>query len=689
MSLTPYAPSPPDHPAPHHEGHAAPEFMVDPLLDRHDLIYLLRKNWKVIMFVPLLCAILTTVWKVTREPVYESSAMLLVDSSLDQLLQFEKVGGSADSVQESLRSLEVAVVADSVVLRVVDKLDLRNAKGFLPEAMANDPDLPDAKLLGFIQKNRINASLQPETRIIKISATDPEPERARLIASTFVEEFQSFLADQRRGEVTKVRGLIEAQVDEARTEALRVEKNLATFREKTEGIPLEQDHELFAARLTQFGADLNEAVRARVELEGIHESLRNLPEDSPAADVIEIAGYRTDKHFSDLMTSLSNAQSRFAAAQQQFTPSHPTYLAAEAEARRYEDQIEAFAEDLTETISVKYEAAKRREALLNLEVAQLQNQLIDQKARGSEFRIATEEVENRWLHYKTLQQRLSENIISTEMPGSIATVVSEPLTPFEASGPPTWMFLIAGGFAGLFLVGGLLVLKILTGVPFTDAQQLENRFRLPVIADWTSDNPNRSGANAMMPYLLGGNAQITQISAPGHSNEAASVAQKLALSLAHGNRNTLLIRVEDEADTARITESGTENLSLLTITPDDIFDPTRFSSVLPKLRAAFEKILIEAGTLQNPPLIEWLSSFSDREVIAVAKGSSAKSEIAQRVRRLNHENDTRIGFIFIDPENTKTSRSTFAQASPTLARESRRSTLFPRFALKHQATSTR
>ncbi len=683
MSLTPYTSSPPDPLVLSGQGHSGPEFMVDPLLDRHDLAYLLKKSWKVIVFVPLLCAILATAWKVTREPEYESSAMLLVDSSLDQLLQFEKVGSSADSVQESLRSLEVAVVADSVVLRVVDKLDLRNADGFLPPEMAENPDLPDGKLLSFIQKNRINASLQPETRIIKISATDPNPERARLVASTFVEEFQSFLADQRRGEVTKVRALIEAQVDEARKEALKAEKELAEFREGTDGVPLEQDHELFAARLTQFGADLNEAVRARVELEGINESLGNLPEGTPAADVIEIAGYRNDNHFSDLMTSLANAQSRLAAARQQFTPSHPTYLAAEAEAARYEEQIDTFAADLAETISAKYEAAKKREALLKLEVAQLQNQLIDQKARGSEFRIAKEEVDNRWLHYKTLQQRLSENIISTEMPGSIATVVSEPLTPFEAAGPPTWVFLIAGGFAGLFLVGGFLVLKILTGIPFTDSKQLESRFRLPVIADWTSNNPNRSGANAMMPYLLGGHAQIMQISAPGLPNECASVAQKLALSLAEGNRKTLLIRIKDVADTARITESGTKNLSLLTLTPDDVFDPTRFSSVLPKLRASFEKILIEAGTLQNPPLIEWLSSFSDREVMAVAKGASGKSEIAQRVRRLNQGNDTRIGFIFIDPENLTKSQSKPTQLGPTLPRESRRRALLPRFALKH------
>ncbi|MEM7601044.1 MAG: Wzz/FepE/Etk N-terminal domain-containing protein [Verrucomicrobiota bacterium] len=683
MSLTPYTPSPPDLAAPRGEGHSDPEFIVDPLLDRHDLAHLLKRNWKVIAVVPLLCAILSTLWKVTREPVYESSAMLLVDSSLDQLLQFENVGSSKDSVQDSLRSLEVAVVADSVVLRVVERLDLRDSNGFLPADMAAIPELPDAKLLNFIQNNRISASLQPETRIIKITATDPDPERAKLVASTFVEEFQSFLADQRRGEVSKVKELIEIQVAEAKAEALKAERDLKTIREENKGAPLDQDHDLFAARLSQFGADLNEAVRSRVELEGIHESLSKLPENTPAADVIEIAGYRSDSHFSGLMTSLANANSRLAAAQQQFTPSHPTYLAAAAEATRYKEEIESFARDITETIAARYEAARKREALLDLEVSQLQNQLIDQKSRGSEFRVAMEEVDTRWLHYKTLQQRLSENIISTEMPGSIATVVSEPLTPFRAAGPPTFIFTAAGGFVGLFLIAGFLCWKILKGIPFTDAQQLENRFRLPVIADWTDQAANREGTNAMMPYLLGGQAQIMQVSAPGLPGECQAVAQKLALSLANGNRRTLLVRVKGHADTARITESGTKNLSLLTLSPDDIFDPSRFSSVLPKLRGSFEKILIEAGTLQSPPLIEWISSFSDREVMAVAKGTSAKSEVEQRVRRLNRESDTRIGFIFVESSQKGIQRDHLQKAAATLLGASERRGIFPRFALKH------
>ena len=119
MSLTPYSPPNPEHLALREDGPGRPEFMVDPLLDRHDLSYVFKTNWKLLVLLPILCALLAFGWKAFSTPYYESSTMLLVDSSLDQLLQFEKVASNGITGKESLRSMEVAIVADSVVLRVV------------------------------------------------------------------------------------------------------------------------------------------------------------------------------------------------------------------------------------------------------------------------------------------------------------------------------------------------------------------------------------------------------------------------------------------------------------------------------------------------------------------------------------------------------------------------------------------
>ena len=78
---------------------SSPELMVDPLIDRFDLVYLLKKNFFRLALAPVICAALGIFLYLQQEKLYESSALLMVDSSLNQLLQFESTDSSSDHIQ--------------------------------------------------------------------------------------------------------------------------------------------------------------------------------------------------------------------------------------------------------------------------------------------------------------------------------------------------------------------------------------------------------------------------------------------------------------------------------------------------------------------------------------------------------------------------------------------------------------
>lgn len=622
------------------------EFACDLLFDRHDLVALLRRRWCLLVLLPVVGAALALGYSLLRTPLYESSALLMVDSSLDQLLQFEQVEQGGDTVRESLKSLEVALVADSVVLRVVDKLDLRESPGFLPDDLAKMAELPDTKLLEFLRKERIKASLQPETRLIRISVLDTDPARARLIAATFLEEFEAFLADQRRDEVEKVRGAIVEQVAEAKEAAIRAEQDLEEFRKKTGFLPVEQDHDLFAERLSQFGSDLNEAVRNRVELQGLYQSLEDLDPEEDAIEIIEVAGYRDDSHVASMLTALAESRSRFAAAGEQFTPSNPKLLSVTAEVERNREQIEELARDIQSTAGARYRAARKREELLRKELGSLEEEYSRIKAEGAEFRALYEESENRWLHYQSLQKRLSNNIISTEMPGKIATVISEPLTPHSEAGPPWILFGLVGGVAGGLLSFGIVFAKIVRGLPFSNRRQLEDRYPFPVLADWTDSDQTRS-PRSLLPFLLSTPSKLIHVTTPGLRQAGQAVARDMASSIAAIGRETLVIEVKAEVQKPSIEETSIPCLSRLEISPEDLYDEKKFLAVLPRLRDTYRHILLDSGSYDEPLLTDWLGSLSDREVIVVGGGLVSKHQVAARVRRIGHEDPSRAGFLFV------------------------------------------
>ncbi len=634
------------------------DLMVDPLIDRYDVTFLLRKNFAKFLIAPVICAALAFLFYLRQEPLYESSALLMVDSSLDQLLQFQPTGQGSEHIQESLKSLEVAVVADSVVRRVVDRLDLRNEPNLLPKRLADTPNLQDTELFHFLREKRIQASLQPETRLIKISVFDPQPERARLIATTFVEEFEGFLADQRKSEAMQVKAVVESQVAEARAAALAGDARLKAYQETNSSLPLDQDDTLFSARLSQLGEDLNSAVRSRVDLESINESVREIDPNTNPIDVIEIADYQGVSHVSSLMSSLGSSKSRLAIAAERYTETNPSYLAAKAEVDRNHELIREQAAEIKSTLNARYNAATTREQLIKKELTSLQKSFIEMKAKSSEFRALQAESENEWLLYQNLQKRLSETIMSTELPGSIATVVSEPLTPFIDSRPPVALFVVVGVVLGGLISGVWILIKVFSGLPFSNSRQLEERLGLPVIADWSAAGKSAPGAPspALVQTINAHRAQTIQISAPGLNGQGESIAETIAHMAASSGKKTLLLLIKPDVQQTNIQQTGTANLHSLVISPDNAMDESAFPEALSRFRQLYEKIIIESGSINDSSTVAWISHFADQDVVVVGRGAINKSEIATRVRSLYRPNSAPVALILVDPSSSSRKR---------------------------------
>lgn len=639
-----------------HSMPAQPEMMVDPLFDRFDLAFLIRKNIGKLILVPLVCMALAGFYRFKQEPIYKSSALLLVDSGLNDLLQFEPVDDGSSPLEQSLRSMEVTIISDAVILRVIDKLGLRERPGFLPAGLAENGPVSDSKLLNYLRSHRIEAALQPETRLIKISVTDPDPERAREIAAAFVEEFEGFLADQRKQEAIFVRESLQGQLKEARDAALAAEAQLKDFREQNSSVPLEQDHDLFSTRLAQFGEELNQAVHLRVELESLDASLNEIDPDQNPIDVIEVADYQGKAHVASLLSALSTSRSRLAVAEERFTERNPAYLAAKAEVDRNFELLREQALDIKKTVKARYEAALSRESLVRSELDKLQQELVSVKSISSEFRALQSEAESSWLLHTALQQKMGEAVASTDLPGKIATVVSPPLTPHKKANTPTIFFLIAGGAVGVFLVGVWVIFKVLTGLPFSNSRQIEDRLGLPVIADWSNNRPDLSPTPSpgLMQTLSSSQSQVIQVSAPGLNQEGESVAERVARHASETGRETLLLVVKPEANQSGGPRTVAPGLDRLEVTPEVALDESAFRAGIASFRQKYEKVIVEAGAVTDPSAVDWISNFTDQDVVVVARGQMTKDEVASRVRRLSRPDSSPVALILVDPNRRRT-----------------------------------
>ena len=90
-------------------------------LDRSDLLFMLRRYSRLLLIIPFIGAVLGVVIAKLLTPVFETKATVYLRPNFDKEMQLERTHSKLDD-NDSLRSIEKAMTADSVILAMVEKL---------------------------------------------------------------------------------------------------------------------------------------------------------------------------------------------------------------------------------------------------------------------------------------------------------------------------------------------------------------------------------------------------------------------------------------------------------------------------------------------------------------------------------------------------------------------------------------
>ena len=623
---------------------------VTPLLDLDDLFGIIRRRlvWLILLPSLGLASALAYVFLVAK-PLFQSKALVFVDPMFDRALQIQPtMPGMSDL--DSLNSLEKAIVSDTMVLRVIDKLDLRSEPGFLPSALQKlkdaDQEIPDSRLLKDLRKQRFSASLIRPTRLLELSVLDPDPVRAQRIATAFVEEFESFLGDQKRHEAGNSAGELRLRADEAYQNALNAEKELEKFRMEHPDLTVEQDHQLFAERLTKMGEELN-AVSGKVfNLRSRVETLRVVDPEQDPIKVINLGGFSEIEHVSELLNQRLNAHAALASISGQFTPTHPRYREAQSRVEEIDTQLKALAVDLKQTLEADYAASVTNEKLLSERVGELQTQLTSVKTASSQFRAIQQRVETEWQIHQTLRERIGQTSIESEKSTNVTRLMSEPIVAHKPSKPSkpiaALIGLVAGGMMGCSLVG----VDLLRAKPFANRRQVEQRLSAKVVAEIAT--PARGGndrelMDAMTRVLLSPEhrgASILHLSSLRENEEGLRVAACLASASAFHACPTLLVSIAPGGDPRLPVNlvpvaSQTENLHTLRLPASFLIAPQDTWQLLSPHRQRFNRIVIESTAFtQETQIPAAVAPLADANLVLVDRHHGTRQQISESVSHL-------------------------------------------------------
>ncbi|MEN3110958.1 GumC family protein [Uliginosibacterium paludis] len=602
-----------------------------------------RKRW-LVLGCGCFCAALAIFLALQATPRFESTAMLLVDDEGGRILSIddttsEGAGGRAHYMTqlEYLQSYKLG-------LQVISSLALWEEPGFDPRreppspldrllALAGRPrPQPDwtPELLAEACWGRFAKSLRilpvPESRLILVSFSATEPAFAarvsNAVVNAYLEALQAtrlMLNDHASARLSAEENRLLAQLDES-------QQSLQSFRNAKGMARLNgSDQTLVALQIAQLTGRLAQAHTRRVTAESAWEQARN----TAPADYAHLPGVQAGAGVGEAASQLDAARVRLAELSQRYGPEHPRMLEARAE----EDTARAHLNQLSQQAVAALErdalAASAAETALRTELAIARSRVQDLNRNEAALDTLSLNAAGDRQLYDITRNRRNELSALRDIKADPVRLI-QPARPEFTPHRPSPLLLGLGGLVGGMLLCALAVLiRERFWLVFHDAQELEQRSGLPVLAELSSDedfdpaalarttlNRPASGFSEAVRTLrsavllsdidLPCRRILVTSSLPGEGK--TTLAANLAYSLAATGRCLLI-----DADMRRAGLSGRLGLSREQAGLSDLLARPERVDCIHRREAGLD--LIPSGSLSEQPL-ELLSSTAFADLLA-------------------------------------------------------------------------
>lgn len=533
-----------------------PLFPGFPTLDVGRLITVVRKRiWLAAMIAGIFVG-LAVLYVLTATKIYESSAVIHIGQTGSAASNPGIRGASAASWEtlDALKSMAAGITNGAVILRVVDKLNLREDPDFLKP---QDGGYSDSELVEIIGRS-VSSELVRGTRDIFIRVKDRSPERARDMTQAFIDEFQVLIQEQNVENSERTRKLLQIEAEEQLKRVTQAEEKVQAFREKHADVPLEEEGGLANARLADLDALLSKAATDVIERKAEFDQLALVSDDDPEA-ILDIGSESNQDHIQKLLLARDEKKASFFRIEQQYEPGHPTYESYKGDLEGLNNEVRNVALKVAETIRKNYERAVAREKDLSQTVAEQKRTLLGVESFRNQFRALKRSVDAAYATYQRLLDKMNETDASDGFDETVVRVFSPPMVPVKPVSPKKKVVVGIAGFFGSF-VGLAVVLGIgLMDRKLHSRKQVESTLGLSVLAEiprafqknwdlkdslFVTKDPNSlvsEGFRALRTSLSSHSPRSVMVCSASPGEGKSFCAANLALLQAHFGYRTLLV----------------------------------------------------------------------------------------------------------------------------------------------------
>lgn len=466
--------------------------------------HIFKKHLWIIVGLTLLIGILAMLLAFSLQPIYRSTALLLIEERVAKVISIEDVYGISSSIdkyyQTQLRILKSRDLAE----KVVDQLDLVSHPVFnqktqqrrfsfnwrtllpsawLPYPPENQPSTAELKRDGIINAVMGEISIAPvrNSQLVEISFESPDAKLAADIPNTLISIYIESDLEAKLEMTKKAASWLTERIEGLRRNLDKSEQQLQKYMDKENLINIAGIKTIASQQIEQTASYLVSAHQKFSKAQSVYEQLKKVRNTQSIESIPAILNHSL---IQNLKQAELEVEKRVSEQSERYGKKHPKILAAKAELRAAKENTKKQIQRVIEGIEKEYELAKTEMETLEQSLKANQRKIRELNNKEYQLRVLEREVEANRQLYDLFLTRSKETNISQDMQklqSTVGRIVETALAAYTPYKPKKKQIVLIGLALG-FLFSTLLAF-LLEHIDNTlkDSEDVEQKLGLPLL----------------------------------------------------------------------------------------------------------------------------------------------------------------------------------------------------------------
>jgi polysaccharide biosynthesis transport protein len=453
-----------------------------------ELSRIVRRNWRTLSLVMLICMGAGTCYALLASPVYLATARMLIDTRRTQLFSPQQSVVSSDTFDAASVESQVEVIrSENLARSVIRDLKLLDDPDFMPKtpSLVSTITARITSLLGIqpapVSEDRLREALGRFaynlkinrlgiTYVIEINFSARTPQLAALIANGVAAGYIAGELEAKRDTTRRATVWLQDRISELREQTFAADRAVQAFKANNNLVTIGQSlisEQQLTELSTQLTAARGQTAETHVRLEWAQRALKEGMPDATTVDSVksDVLG-RLRQQIVELTAREQDWSRRFG---RDNAASESLRASLKQSQRAFEDELRR----LAEVYRGEYEVAKAREQALQVNLGHMLKVSADTDLKA----VGLRELESSAQSYKGLYDGMLTKFMEASqqalLPTTDARIITAAFPPANKSEPRTSIVLAVSGVLGLMSGFGIVFLREATDRVFRRPDQIE------------------------------------------------------------------------------------------------------------------------------------------------------------------------------------------------------------------------